>query len=207
MKLKRFYHFINENEVKNKRILNPIEGEKYDKFPFELKELGDLIFPHGGTVQALAETSNDDMFMIRFVDMDDNGVFRYLLYQIDEVYIIPYLHGQHSERYLLEKSNQIWLFDSDGENDFNITKVKFDSMPEKYISDEKYDIKYGTEYAKKLTDGWLPIGHDTSPGWYFKDALNTKEKKIVKFKDDFLDENGEPKKSIIDFYDGRLYKK
>ena len=37
MKLKRFDSFINENEVKNKRILNPIEGEKYDKFPFELK--------------------------------------------------------------------------------------------------------------------------------------------------------------------------
>lgn len=61
--------------------------------------------------------------------------------------------------------------------------------------------------SENKNDGWLPIGTDSTQGWYFKDALDRYEIRIEKFQPNFSDETGEPVKQVVDFYDGRLYKK
>jgi hypothetical protein len=201
MKLLRFNSFVNEN----KKTMLELVGEKHDKFPFELEEIGDLIPPYGGTVEALAR-HNDEYYIIKWCDMDDSNN-RYILYQIDLELIRDYLEGKYSEKSLMEKSKSIWIFDSDGESDTNITKVKFEEIPHRYIGDKHFKIEFGSKFAKDLiANGWYPIGADPSPGWYFKDALGEKETK-VKLRDDMADENGEPLPEIIEFYKGRLYKR
>jgi hypothetical protein len=73
----------------------------------------------------------------------------------------------------------------------------------KAVQEEKYEGVYNIICFQLINDKWQPC---VEYEWWFKDALGEKECRIVP-KPELSDKNGDPLKEVVDFYEGRLYKK